>query len=285
MSALHPKLASSIVAAALLAAPVSAQTPSPAKGRQAPAKSAVPRASNGKPDLTGVWQAGTNRRGTWEEANAGNGLGGTGTDPSAPALISSATRQTREGAPYQPWAAKKVLESYNIRAVDDPAAQCLPAGIPRLNSLGLFPLQILQTPQAVVFLYEYGSLFRLIPLNAKHPDDIEPSYLGDAVGHWEGDTLVVDTIGFNDKTWLLGAGTFHSEALHMTERFTRVDKDQINYDVVMEDPKVLTKPWEFHTNFMLREGTRLREYVCVENNLDTERIQKYIKEGVKFGRE
>ena len=72
-------------------------------------------------------------------------------------------------------------------------------------------------------------------MNAKHPDDLLPSYMGDSVWHWEGDTLVVDVIGFNDKTWLAGTGTFHSEALHIIERYTRVDKDQINYDVTMED--------------------------------------------------
>ena len=174
----------------------------------------------------------------------------------------------REGAPYQEWAAKKVLESFNRRGIDDPTAQCLPGGIPRTVTLGLFPQQIIQTPKQIVMLYEYMNVFRVIPLNAKHPDDLIPSYMGDSVAHWEGDTLVVDVTGFNDKTWLAGTGTFHSEALHITERYTRVDKDRINYDVTMEDPKVLTKPWTLQSTLMLREGTRLEEYVCAENNLD-----------------
>ena len=109
--------------------------------------------------------------------------------------------------------------------------------------------------------------------------------MGDSVGRWEGDTLVVDVTGFNDKTWLIGAGTFHTQALHVTGRFTRVDKDRLNYDVVMEDPNVLTKPWEYHNTLMLRPGTCLREYVCPENNLDPGRYEKLLKDGVKFKRQ
>jgi hypothetical protein len=249
-------------------------------------KSAVPRAADGKPDLTGVWQSGSNRRGTWEETNSGAGVGGNGRDPSASVALASTSRPPgREPAPYQAWAAKKVLESYKNRAIDDPDAFCLPPGVPRVTSVGLMPMQIIQTPQQVAFLYEYMNQFRVIPLNAKHPDDMESSYMGDSVGHWEGDTLVVDVSGFNDKTWLLGTGTFHSEALHVTERYTRVDKDQINYDVVMEDPNVLTKPWNFHTTIMLREGTRLREYPCAENNLDPGQYEELLKKGVKFSRQ
>jgi hypothetical protein len=249
-----------------------------------PARSAVPRASDGKPDFTGVWQPASTIRGSWEEANAGTGLGGTGKDPNAPVAASSTDRHG-EGAPYQAWAAKKVLESFNKRGIDDPTARCLPAGIPRLHSFGLFPLQIVQTPKQVIILYEYMNVFRVIPLNAKHPDDAEPTYLGDSVGHWEGDTLVVDITNFNDKTWLLGAGTFHTDALHITERYTRIDKDQINYDVIMEDPNVLTKPWPYHSTMMLRESTRVHESACAENNLDPDRYEQLLKEGVKIERQ
>ena len=250
-----------------------------------PAKSTVPRAPDGKPDLTGVWQGGSTQRGTWEEANGGTGVGGSGRDPSAAVALSSNDRPAgREGAPYQPWAAQKVLEAFNRRGIDDPTALCLPAGLPRTVMLGLFPQQIVQTPKQIVMLYEYMSVFRVIPLNAKHPDDLIPSYMGNSVGHWEGDTLVVDVTGFNDKTWLAGTGTFHSAALHITERYTRVGKDQINYEVTMEDPNVLTKPWTLRSTLMLREGTRLEEYVCVENNLDPERYEKLLKDGVKFTR-
>jgi hypothetical protein len=263
---------------ALLPASLVAQT-------AAPGASSVPRASDGKPDLTGVWQAGSTARGSWEEANSGTGLGGTGKNPSAPAVLSASDRPAAaEKAPYQPWAAQRVLESYKNRGIDDPAAQCLPPGIPRTSILGLYPTQIVQTPQQIVILYEQMHEHRIIPLNAKHPDDLVPAYMGDSVGHWEGDTLVVDVTGFNDKTWLVGTGTFHSDALRVTERYTRVDKDQINYDITMEDPNVLTKPWIMHTNLMLREGTRLQEYVCAENNLAPAFYERIEKNGVNFRR-
>jgi len=248
------------------------------------AQSAIPRLANGKPDLTGVWQPGSTTRGTWEEANSGTGLGGTGVNPTAPVATSSTERQGREAAPYQPWAAKKVLESFNKRAIDDPTALCLPPGVPRVASVGLFPIQIMQSPQQMILLYEYMNTFRSIPMAAKHSEDLEPSYLGDSIGHWDGDTLVVDVTSFNDRTWLIGVGTFHSEALHITERYTRVDNDRINYDVIMEDPKVLTKPWPYHNTFMRREGTRLREYICPENNLDPSTYEKLLKEGIKITR-
>ena len=270
-------IAIAVITTAVCSASMSAQTAAKA--------TPVPRAADGKPDLTGVWQGGSTQRGSWEEVNVGVGVGGSGRDPSAPGLVSSNDRPAgREGAPYQPWAAQKVLEAFNRRGIDDPTALCLPAGLPRIVMLGLFPQQFIQTPQQIVILYEYMNVFRVIPLNAKHPDDLLPSYMGNSVAHWEGDTLVVDVIGFNDKTWLAGAGTFHSDALHITERYTRVDKDQINYEVTMEDPSVLTKPWTLRSTIMLREGTRLQEFVCAENNLDPERYEKLLKEGVNFRR-
>lgn len=252
---------------------------------KSPSKSDIPRAADGKPDLTGVWQAGSARPGTWEEGNTGFGVGGTGKDAAVPVVVSSNDRPAgRQSAPYQPWAAQKVLEEFNRRGIDDPTAICLPPGLPRTSMLGLFPQQIVQTPRQIVILYEYMNVFRVIPINAKHPDDMTPSYMGDSTARWEGDTLVVDVTGFNDKTWLAGTGTFHSDELHITERYTRVNKDRINYDVTMEDPKVLTQPWILHSSMMLRDGTRLQEYVCAENNLDPGNYEKYLKDGVKFTR-
>src|SRR5215472_10791103 len=138
-------------------------------------KSSIPRMPNGKPDLTGVWQGGSTQRGSWEEANTGTGVGGSGRDPAAPVVLSSNDRPAgREGAPYQPWAAQKVLEAFNRRGIDDPTAKCMPAGIPRTIMLGLFPQQFVQTPKQIVMLYEYMNVFRVIPFNAKHPDDIIP---------------------------------------------------------------------------------------------------------------
>ncbi|HEY7392225.1 MAG TPA: hypothetical protein VH640_27150 [Bryobacteraceae bacterium] len=263
------------VLTAMLAAPV------PAQNATAPSPP-TPRTAEGKPDLTGVWQVGSTRRGPWQDGLISNAPAPGGARPEEKKNVTRPP--AREPAPYQPWAAKKVLESFNRRAIDDPTAICLPPGVPRVNSVGLFPMQIVQTPNTVVMLYEYLNVFRTIPIGAKHPDDLEPTFMGDSVGHWEGDTLVVDVTGFNDKTWLIGAGTFHSEALHVTERWTRVDKDTMHYEAVMEDPKVLTKPWTFRTTIMLREGTRLREYECEENNEDRARYQQLLKNESLFRR-
>jgi hypothetical protein len=248
---------------------------------QAPA--AVPRGADGKPDLTGVWQGSSVRPGKWEDANNGLGVGGTGKDPSAPPSLGSQQVIT-EPAPYQPWAAARVLESYNKRGIDDPAALCLPPGVPRLLMVSLFPIEIVQTPKRIVFMYEYMNVFRSIPIDAPHPPDIAPSYLGDSVARWEGTTLVVDVVGFNDKTWLTGTGTFHSEDLHLVERYTRVSKDRIDFEATIDDPKVLTKPWTIRTTMMLREGTRVQEYVCAENNQDPAHLERLLKEGVGFRR-
>ena len=255
----------------------------PQQRATASSRTAAPRAADGKPDFTGVWQGASNRRGSWEEANSGLGVGGTGKDPTAPANPASQQVITTP-APYQPWAAAKVLESFNKRGIDDPAALCLPPGLPRLYLVGLFPIEIVQTPRTIVFMYEYMNVFRTVRIGASHPPDLVPTYLGDSVARWDGDTLVVDVTGFNDKTWLTGTGTFHSEDLHLTERFTRVDKDQINYEVTMEDPKVLTGPWTIRTTMMLREGTRVQEYVCAENNQDPDHYERLLKEGIGFRR-
>ncbi|HLK48302.1 MAG TPA: hypothetical protein VKT49_09215 [Bryobacteraceae bacterium] len=244
----------------------------------------VPRGPDGKPDLTGIYQPASNRRGTWEEANS-DGLAGNPFGATPGARTAPARGAAREPAPYQDWASKKVLESFNRRAIDDPTAFCLKPGVPRVTSVGLFPMQIVQTPKTIVMLYEYMNSQRVIPINARHPDDLEPSFMGDSVGRWDGDTLVVDVTSFNDKTWLIGAGTFHTESLHVTERYNMADRDMINYEATMEDPKVLTKPWVYRTTIMRREGTRLREYECEENNQDPARYEKLLKDESVFRRQ
>jgi hypothetical protein len=238
----------------------------------------MPRTAAGKPDMTGVWQGGSTRVGTWEEANASGTLGG------GPAPAAVGRGPVRQPAPYQDWAKAKVQESFDRRGIEDPMARCLMAGIPRSTTMGLFPMQIVQTPTQVIMLYEVFHEFRVIPLNAKHPDDVEPTYMGDSVGHWEGDTLVVDVTGFNDRTWIGATGTFHTQAMHVTERYTRVDYNRINYDQTVEDPKVLTGPWVTHSSLMLRNGTRLREYECAENNSDIQHYEQLLKDESLFRR-
>src|SRR4030095_4315547 len=220
-------LVSTIVATLWSSACASPAT-APKEEKPSAGSNAVPRTADGKPDLSGVWQGGNGRRGIWEEANSGRGVGGTGLDPSAPANPASQQVITTP-APYKPEATARVLESFNKRGIDDPAGLCLPLGVPRLALVGLFPIQIVQTPTQIVILHEYMSVFRVIPLNAEHRTDVGPTYMGDSVGRWDGDTLVVDVVNFNDKGWLTGTGTHHTDALHVTERYTRVDKDQIDY--------------------------------------------------------
>ena len=177
--------------------------------------------------------------------------------------------------PYQPWAAQKALDSYNMRRMDEPVARC----IPQLDMPGiaLYPMQFVQNAGTIVILIEPRHNFRLIPLNVKHPDDMDPSFVGDSVGHWEGDTLVVDVAGFKEQ--VTGA-SIHSEALHIVERFTRVDYNTIEYEATSDDPKALTRPWTIRSKIMLRPGTRIREFVCEENNQDPARFEQLLKDGL-----
>jgi len=235
---------------------------SPAAAKTAPP---VPRTADGKPDLNGVWQPGSDRAGTWEEANQGVGV---------PEPGSHATRVTTGGPPpYQPWAAQKVLDSIKLRRVDEPVARCIPQL--DLPGMALYPVQFVQNANTIVVLIEPRHNFRIIPLNAKHPDDLDPSYVGDSVGHWEGDTLMVDVAGFNEQ---MTGVSIHSDAYHVVERFTRVDYNTIDYEATIDDSKVLTKPYTIHSKIMLRPGTRIREYVCEENNQAPERFEELLKE-------
>ena len=229
------------------------------------ASNGVPRTADGKPDLNGVWQGGNGRRGTWEEANSGLGVGGTGTDAAAPANPASQQVIT-DPAPYKPEAAARVLESFNKRGIDDPAGLCLPLGVPRLALVGLFPIQIVQTPTQVVILHEYMSVFRVIPLNAEHRTDVGPAYMGDSVGHWEGDTLVVEVTNFNGKNWFDRAGNFHSDALKVTERYSPISPDAIRYEAAIEDPKTFTRSWSIAMPLYrrLEENATVLDYPCIE---------------------
>jgi len=238
----------------------------------------VPRAADGKPDLTGVYQGGSTKPGTWEEANQGIGVAA----PEDRAIVGPAPRQD-DTPSYQPWAAKLLTDNYNRRNIEGSSAYCLPNIA--MMTVSLFPVQFVQTPQQIVILEEYMSVFRIIPLNAKHPDDLEPTYVGNSVGHWEGDTLVVDTVSFKEMLHAEGGGgRSHSDALHLTERFTRTDYNTISYDAVWDDAKMLTRPFHSRSSFMLRPGTRLQEYRCEENNLEPARYEELKKDDSLFKR-
>jgi hypothetical protein len=234
----------------LVAAVTAAVSISPAAQRPA----GIPRTTDGKPDLSGVWQSG----GVSLYGDQGRAAPPTGRAGDPP--------PRREPLSYQPWAAEK---QKTLTAVDDPTAHCLLPGVPRITSMPM-PFEIVQTPKKVVFLYESFHAFRIVPIDAalKHPDDVVPTWMGDSVGRWEGDALVVDVIGFNDKTWLSGVGSIHTEALHVVERFTLNADHTIGYSASVEDPKALTKPWATGVTLRTPPNTRVEEYECIENNQD-----------------
>jgi hypothetical protein len=229
----------------------------------------VSRAQDGKPDFSGVWIA----------TGAVQLLFGEEEFKRILQADAAAGRQRprNEPPPYKPEADARRQEYVARRGIDDPMGLCLMSGVPRISARPL-PFQIVQTPEQVVILYEVHHAFRIIPTDGRpHPDDVEPSYLGDSVGRWEGNTLVVDVVGFNTKTWLAGVGTIHSEKLHVTERYTRDSYDTILYDVTMDDPEVFTKPWRIQEIFRLRPNERIREYECIENNEDLLRMEKLLQ--------
>jgi hypothetical protein len=154
---------------------------------------------------------------------------------------------------------------YTLETSNDPVIEkCYPPGVPRIY-LQPFPFQIAQIPGEVLMLFEYDHTVRRIFLNQPIPKDPDPTYMGTSVGHWDGDTLVVDTVGFNENTWLDRLGHAHSEQLHVTERFRRVDQNTIEDQITLTDPKALAQPWKTTLNFGLKPTWHIMEQVCTDN--------------------
>ena len=265
----HSLAVSTVVLALLAGGPAAAQPAAAPAGANAAAKP-VPKAANGKPDLSGIWIAtGALLLFEGEQALAAAQAADKAAGRAAP---------PPEPAPYKPDADAKRQYYLARRGIDDPMGRCLLTGVPRIQYRPL-PFEIIQLPNRTIILYEIHHAFRIIPTDGTpHPSDLEPSYLGDSVGRWDGDTFVVDVAGFNTNTWLAGVGTIHSEQLHVTERYTRDSFDTIRYDVTMEDPVVFTKPWHMHEVFRLRPNERIREYECIENNEDIARFEKLLEQ-------
>ena len=241
------------------------------EGAKTEAPKPTPRTADGHPDLGGVWVAGNRGiRPASENSSIKVVLPLAGVDQdkdnvfAALDRISVAERAKDANKPqYKPELLAKVKDLEVRQSQEDPAFYCKPAGVPRMGP----PAQIVQLPDKLVFLYA-TNLFRLIPINAAHRKDIDTSYMGDSVAKWEGDTLVVDVNNLNDDTWLGADGYFHTEALHVVERFTRTG-DTMRYDVTVEDPNVLTRPWTMNAR-TLRLGNRPLEEgpPCVEKDAD-----------------
>jgi hypothetical protein len=211
----------------------------------------VPRLADGHPDLNGYWKG---MRDTVPVGNIAKDL---------PGLKLPLT------------AAGDAAWKHNTTATIDPESLCIPGGIPRHNASGL-PFEILQNTKTIAFLYFY-SYYRRIPIDArrKHTDDPDPSFFGEELGKWEGDTLVIDSIGFKDEqVWADENGSPHSDALHVIERWTRPDYDHLHVDTLIEDPKFYTQPFHYARTWQLgRADEELAEYACSENNIDRDHLQ------------
>jgi hypothetical protein len=216
----------------------------------APQQQTLPRTTDGKPNLEGIWQASSTAAADLQDHVA--------------SLNMLAGRSVVAGneIPYQPWAAKKKSENFQNRRTADPLSKCYIPGVPRVMYLD-FPFQIFQTPKAIAVAFEWELDYRLIYTDGSpHPADAD-FWMGDSRGHWEGDTLVVDVGNINDKTWFDMAGDFHSDALHVVERYRMTDRATIQYEATIDDSKVFTKPWTINIALHRRmDRDRLYEYSC-----------------------
>jgi hypothetical protein len=212
------------------------------------------RTSDGKPDLSGVWQA--LNTAAWDIQDHSGQLG----LPPGQGVVEG------NEIPYLPAAAATKRDNFAHRATADPTeANCYLPGVPRATYMP-YPFEIVQTPKQVAITYEFAHAMRNVPLDGSpHPDGLPDTWMGDSRGHWDGGTLVIDVTNFNDQTWFDHAGNFHSDALRVVERYTLNGPDHIQYEATIEDPKVFTKPWKISMPLYRRmeKNPRLLEYECV----------------------
>jgi len=229
---------------------------------QAPAAYKAPRTADGKPDLNGIWEAVNTANWNIQDHPAAAGplpaLGAAFSIPGGQGVVEG------NEIPYRPEALKKKQENAANWMKLDPEVKCYMPGIPRGTYMP-YPFQIVQTPANILMAYEFASASRVIRMNskAKSPTD---SWMGWSIGHWDGETLVVDVTDFNDQTWFDRAGNFHSDALHVTERYTRTSPDTLMYEATIDDPKVFTRPWKMSMPLYrrLEKNPKIVEYKCVE---------------------
>ena len=244
------KLAATAITACLVALPAAAQWSYKAPN--------IPRTKDGKPDLTGpaprtAWNT-VDLSGIWQTDIKFN--------------FNLASDLKPEDVPMLPWGKALYQERQDNKGKDDPEGFCLPAGVPRISGVP-FPEKIIQTPTEIVILYETRNTFRQIFLDSHAViKDPNPTWMGYSTGKWVGDTLVVETTGFNEKTWLDDDGHPHSEAMKVTERFRRPDFGHLFIDITIDDPKAYAHPWTATEEFRVDADGELIEYVCNENNLD-----------------
>jgi hypothetical protein len=204
----------------------------------------IPRVPDGKPDMNGVWER-----------------------PYVPDMSRNAKDQQGPGQlPFTAFGAE-TFKNYDVTKFDY-TGHCLPQGLTRsMNSP--FPIQIVQTPKTFAVLYEAWNVFHVVPLDGRQfPKELNPTWMGTSVGAWDGDTMVVDTRGFNGKTNLDTVGHPHSDQMRIIERYARSDEKHITYEVTIEDSKTYSQPWKNVRTFTLRPDWDIMEYSCEENNKD-----------------
>jgi hypothetical protein len=235
--------------------------PVPSEGQPASTYT-PPRTRDGHPDLQGVWQVLNTAAWNVEDHAASLGV------PAGQGVVEGGA------IPYQPAALEKRKENFANRAKLDPETRCYLPGVPRITYMP-HPFRIVQQADRVTFLYEYLHAVRYAFVNGKpHPPGPIDWWMGDSRARWEGNTLVVDVIHLSDRTWLDRAGNFHSEALHVVERYTRTGPDHMLYEVTLEDPKVFTRPWKMSMVLYRRQGPNSdlieQEYDCYPDLLEQE---------------
>jgi hypothetical protein len=215
----------------------------------------APRTRDGKADLSGIWEVLHNRPCPPEGCP----------DMRVPEEFLDIGFSLKGGLPYQPWAAAITRQRTEDLRKDDPNALCLPVGIVRMYTTPLFR-KIVQTPGLVVILNERDAAYRQIFTDARPlPADPQPSWNGYSSGRWEGDTLVVQTLGFRDGVWLDANGSPLTEAAKITERISRVNYGKLEIEITVDDPKAYTRPWTVKLTQILAPDTDLLDYYCLEN--------------------
>jgi hypothetical protein len=220
------------------------------------------RLADGKPNLNGIWQA--LNTANWDLRDHASGpslvvaMGAIGAEPGGMGVV--------EGGeiPYLPAALEARKANFEHRLTADPEIKCYLPGVPRANYMP-YPFQIFQSDKAIFFAYQYAGAVRNIFLKNPGPAPAD-SWMGQSFGHWEGDTLVIDVTGLDERTWLDRAGDFHSDALHVVERYTLTGPDTLAYEATIEDPKVYSRPWKITMPLYrhVEKNARLLEFKCVE---------------------
>ena len=231
----------------------------------------APRLPDGKPDLSGLWHAAQARQcenAAGQAVPCGNEIGGS-------ALGGNLGRNLPGGSlPYQPWAAKLFQERHAALSIDDPHVRCLPDNPPRHWTLPHLTKAI-HTPKLLVLLYELNAMYRQIFIDGRpFPQDMNPTWNGYSVGHWEGDTLVIETRGFRDDLWADTWGSPMSDAAKMTEQMRRPNFGTMEIELTIDDPKVYTKPFTVTLSESLEADTELVDEFCLEGEKDYGRLQR-----------